>query len=191
MKKKAEAPAPTISNKRLYFPVVLVLTVGLVIIVGAVWLQVKRGGALSWTGPGQVLVFGILVIAVSVLMLRWIKREQRREVLKAQWLATLPRIPKLGKGKLPPAERFRVYDLDKQSLLGTLARAQLQLLIDAYKTWGIGENDFLVLDETIDAIAKKGGDADLLALLKKALGRRASVEMRWTSDPESNTAASK
>jgi len=191
MKKKAQEPVRSISNRRLYFPVFFVMGMGVLIVGAAVWLQIKHAGEQSWLGPLQVLIFGLLLIGVSILMLRWIQREQRREVMKQEWLKTLPRIPKLGKGKLPPAETFRLYDVEKKTLLGTLERPQLQTLIDAYKGWGIGENDFLLLDETIEALSKKSCDPELLAFLKKVLGRRDTVEMRWTSDPESDPAPNK
>jgi hypothetical protein len=184
MKKKPQAPPAAISHRRYYFPFVFTLIMGLAIVVAAVWFQVKRGGSLSWSGPGQVFVFGVIIIALSLLIFRWARKEMRREEKKAEWLTTLPRIPKLRSGKLPPAEKFRIYDLERATLIGRLPRVHVQLLIDSYDAWGVGQNDFLLLDETIEALAKRGTEPELLSFLRTALGKRGSVEIRWTSDPE-------
>lgn len=190
MKKKAQAPPATISPRRYYLPFVFTLLMGVAIVVAAVWFQLKRGGPLSWSGPGQVFVFGLLIIGLSLLIFRWARKEMRREEKKAEWIATLPRIPKLRSGKLPPAEKFRIYDLERATLIGRLPRVQLQLLIDSYDAWGVGQNDFLLLDETIQALAKRGTDGELLSFLKTTLGKRGSVEIRWTSDPEPESVSS-
>jgi hypothetical protein len=172
------------ANKRYYFPLISVFVLGVAVIAAGVWAQVKAGSKQIWSGPGQILLFGAALIGVSLLMLRGIRSEKRKQAAKAEWLNSLPKTPKLRKGKLPPAGHFRAYDLDAKALLGTLPRAQLQSLIDAYSGWGVGENDFLILDETIQALEKKRADADLIAFLKKAKGRKASVEIKWTSNPE-------
>lgn len=73
----------------------------------------------------------------------------------------------------------RLYDNESGSLLGQVTDAQLQFLIDRLEETHASDRDYYVDAGTIDMLEDDGGDAELVALLRRALDGRDGVELRW------------
>lgn len=73
----------------------------------------------------------------------------------------------------------RLYDNESGSLLGQVTDAQLQFLIDRLEETHASDRDYYVDVGTIDMLEDDGGDAELVALLRRALDGRDGVELRW------------
>ncbi len=75
---------------------------------------------------------------------------------------------------------IRLYDNDSGAELGTLAEEQLQFLIDQLEEETSDDQDYYLNPATLELLEKRGADAELLALLRRALGDQEGVEIRWT-----------
>jgi processive 1,2-diacylglycerol beta-glucosyltransferase len=75
---------------------------------------------------------------------------------------------------------IRLYDNESGAPIGEIDEAQLQFLVDHLEEESPDDRDYYVDGPTLDAFAEEGADAALLALLRKALGERDDMEIRWT-----------
>ena len=74
----------------------------------------------------------------------------------------------------------QLFDKDTGAALGTLTEAQFQFLQDHLEEESAEDTDYYLTPETIDVLEEEGGDAALLAVLRKALGQREEMEIRWS-----------
>jgi hypothetical protein len=77
---------------------------------------------------------------------------------------------------------IRLYEKDTKNFLGTITETQLQFLIDQFEEESTEDTDYYINQDTLDLIADAGADADLLTLLRQALGTRADIEIQWTKE---------
>ena len=75
-----------------------------------------------------------------------------------------------------------VFDNDSGADLGTISETQLQFLIDQLEEETSEDQDYYLNPQTLELLAKRGADADLMALLRTAMGDRDGVEIRWERD---------
>ncbi|MBN1629217.1 MAG: galactosyldiacylglycerol synthase [Thermoleophilia bacterium] len=68
---------------------------------------------------------------------------------------------------------------DGGKALGTIGEADLQLLIDQLEEEDEGDTDYYVSPMTIDWLEQNGASAELVALLKKAVGDSEGVDVVW------------
>jgi hypothetical protein len=87
--------------------------------------------------------------------------------------------PKLSAQELPQRDAFKIYDVETAKYLGTLSHSQLKYLIERYSKWGQEPNDFFVLAEEPEMLGADNADPELVAFLRRALGGRGSMEIRW------------
>jgi processive 1,2-diacylglycerol beta-glucosyltransferase len=73
-----------------------------------------------------------------------------------------------------------LYDNDSGAELGTLAEEQLQFLIDQLEEETSDDQDYYLNPATVELLEKRDADSELLALLRRALGDKEGVEIRWT-----------
>ena len=64
--------------------------------------------------------------------------------------------------------------------LGTITDAQLQFLIDQLEEESTDDTDYYIDQATLELFEEVGAEADLLGLLRQALGRRAGIEIVWS-----------
>jgi hypothetical protein len=74
---------------------------------------------------------------------------------------------------------FTIYDEATDVIYGTLNEAQLQFLMDHLEEESAEDTDFYINQATVDMLEQDGADADLLKLLRTALGGREDMDIRW------------
>lgn len=74
---------------------------------------------------------------------------------------------------------IKLYDTSNNALIGEINEAQLQFLIDQLEEESASDRDYYINQPTLDLFAQRGADADLLALLRGALGQRQDMKIRW------------
>jgi len=76
----------------------------------------------------------------------------------------------------------RIYDNDNETEIGTISDAQLDLLQEELIEESIDAYTFDVSGAAIDSLEMNGGDTTLIAMLRRALGSRSSMELRFDLD---------
>jgi hypothetical protein len=74
---------------------------------------------------------------------------------------------------------IKLYDTDTDALIGEITPQQLQFLIDRMEEESTEDRDYYIDEATLTWFEGLGADADLIALLRKALGNRSGIEIRW------------
>ena len=77
---------------------------------------------------------------------------------------------------------IKLYDKDTRVFLGTITEVQLQFLIDQLEEESTEDTDYYMNQATLDLFEEVGADADLLALLRQALGTREDIEIQWVRE---------
>jgi hypothetical protein len=75
---------------------------------------------------------------------------------------------------------IELRDEDTGAFLGTITEAQLQFLIDQLEEEDSEDTDYYINQATLDMFEQSGADPQLLSLLRKALGTRDDMEMKWS-----------
>jgi processive 1,2-diacylglycerol beta-glucosyltransferase len=81
------------------------------------------------------------------------------------------------------AKGFRMIQLHEKEtgvFVGTITAAQLQFLIDQLEEEAADDTDYYIDQATLDLFEEVGAEADLLALLRQALGTREGIEIVWS-----------
>ena len=73
----------------------------------------------------------------------------------------------------------RLYDAEGNAEIGTLTDEQFQFLVDQMEEESPQDRDYYVSADTIDMLAEEGGDPAMLELLRRALGGRDGMDVRW------------
>jgi hypothetical protein len=73
----------------------------------------------------------------------------------------------------------QLFDNDTGQPLGTITDAQLAVLTDLLEEESADDTDYYINLDTLDLLAERGADAGLVDLLRKALGDRQEMEIRW------------
>lgn len=76
---------------------------------------------------------------------------------------------------------IQLYDEALGTHIGTISEEQLQFLIDQLEEESTRDTDYYISAPTIDMLEENGADADLVRLLRDALGGRGGFELRWTA----------
>ncbi|HUP42013.1 MAG TPA: galactosyldiacylglycerol synthase [Thermoanaerobaculia bacterium] len=73
----------------------------------------------------------------------------------------------------------RLFDSETGAELGTIGDEQLRFLEDHLEEESADDRDYYFNRTMIDVLEEKGGDPELVVLLRRALGEREGVEIRW------------
>jgi len=76
---------------------------------------------------------------------------------------------------------IHLYDKDNDSLLGEISEEQFDFLMEHLEEESESDQDYYLTQDTVDFLEEEGADEGLLATLRKALGDRDEVEIRWES----------
>jgi hypothetical protein len=71
-------------------------------------------------------------------------------------------------------------DAERDTQLGTITEHQLKFLIDVLEEESSSDNDYYISADTIAMLETDGADADLIGLLRRALGEREGIDIRWS-----------
>jgi hypothetical protein len=77
---------------------------------------------------------------------------------------------------------IKLYNAGTNEALGDISEDQLQLLQDQFEEEWSGDQDYYINRATIDMLKEAGADAQLLALLERALGSGEEADIRWSSE---------
>ena len=90
-------------------------------------------------------------------------------------------IPSPGPGEPANASRpYRLNDAETGAVVGDITEHQLSKLTDELEEESDTDRDYYIDAATIDMLADAGADADLIAMLRHALGSRDGFEVTWT-----------
>jgi hypothetical protein len=76
----------------------------------------------------------------------------------------------------------KLYDKASGAPLGEITDAQLQFLRDQLEEESLEDADYYLNPATVDMFAARGADAELLDLLRRALGTRGEIEIVWSEE---------
>ena len=74
---------------------------------------------------------------------------------------------------------IQLRDKENGTLIGSISESQLQFLIDQLEEESETDQDYFINPATLDMFAKRGADAELLKMLRGALGERGGMEIEW------------
>ena len=74
---------------------------------------------------------------------------------------------------------IQLYDKETGASLGAITEDQLEFLVDQLEQESPEDRDYYINEPTLDAFEEAGADPALVALLRKALGEREEMEIRW------------
>jgi hypothetical protein len=77
---------------------------------------------------------------------------------------------------------IKVYDQATGRVYGTISEAQLQALVNQLEEESREDRDYYINAATVDLFEEKGVDADLVRLLRNALGDREDMDIRWARE---------
>jgi len=75
---------------------------------------------------------------------------------------------------------IQLRDKETGAFVGTITEAQLQFLMDQLEEESTEDKDYYINQAKLDLFEERGADADLLALLRQALGTREDIEIEWS-----------
>jgi hypothetical protein len=73
----------------------------------------------------------------------------------------------------------QLYDAEQGTRLGAISERQLQFLIESLEEESTTDQDYYLTGATIDMLEEDGADAELVGLLRGALGEREGIDVRW------------
>jgi len=76
----------------------------------------------------------------------------------------------------------RLFDSDSESEIGVITEAQLDFLQEELIEESIDSYTYNLSPAALDSLEKSGGDALLVAMLRKAMAGRSSMEVRYELD---------
>jgi hypothetical protein len=74
---------------------------------------------------------------------------------------------------------IRLYDKDTGKQVGEVADETFRFLVDLLEEESADDRDYFIDADTLDWMAEEGADPALVAVLRKALGGREEMEIRW------------
>ncbi len=77
---------------------------------------------------------------------------------------------------------IRIYDEASGAVFGTITEAQLQALMGQLEEESLEDTDYYINQATVDMLADKKVDPELVAFLRKALGEREDMDIRWARE---------
>ncbi len=72
-----------------------------------------------------------------------------------------------------------VYDADTGASLGTITDDQLRWLIGQLEEESTEDQDYYISQDTLDIFQDRGCPKDLMGFLRRALGNREDMDIRW------------
>jgi len=72
-----------------------------------------------------------------------------------------------------------LIDDETGALIGTVTEEQFKFLQDQLEEEGMEDRDYWFDADTLDMLAEEGADKAMIELLRKALGQREEMTVRW------------
>lgn len=74
----------------------------------------------------------------------------------------------------------KLYDTESGQEVGEITEAQLEFMVAQLEEESAEDRDYYINRPTLDLFLARGADADLVAVLRQAMGDRAEMEIRWS-----------
>ena len=74
---------------------------------------------------------------------------------------------------------IKLFDAASGVQIGNLTEQQLQILIDQLEEESKDDRDYYINAATLDMFDETGADTALVELLRRALGTRSEMDVRW------------
>ena len=74
---------------------------------------------------------------------------------------------------------IRLIDDETGALIGTVTEEQFKFLQDQLEEEGMEDRDYWFDADTLDMLTEEGADKAMIELLRKALGKREEMTVRW------------
>ena len=147
--------------------------------------QIRRTDTLVPVGFGHQAEFGGMEGAADILV-NTADAERARSVLADLELASdapsgaLPTGPPPASAPASAGPRtHRLVESASGATICEITEGQLKCLVDALEEESDTDRDYYIDAPTIDVLADAGADAELLGLLRTALGAREGIEIAW------------
>jgi hypothetical protein len=75
---------------------------------------------------------------------------------------------------------IQLHEKETGVFVGIITEAQLQFLIDQLEEESADDTDYYIDQATLDLFEEVGAEADVLALLRQALGTRDGMDIVWS-----------
>jgi processive 1,2-diacylglycerol beta-glucosyltransferase len=73
----------------------------------------------------------------------------------------------------------RIFNKETGTLLGTVDANDVQCLIDVLEEEDTKDVDYYIDPATVDILEDNGASASLVEMLRKAIGAREGIDIRW------------
>jgi processive 1,2-diacylglycerol beta-glucosyltransferase len=73
----------------------------------------------------------------------------------------------------------QLFDKETGSALGSITDDQFQFMMDQLVEESEEDTDYYFNEATLELFEEEGADAELLSILRRALGGREEMEIRW------------
>jgi hypothetical protein len=77
---------------------------------------------------------------------------------------------------------IRLVSKDTGKPIGAVSESDLQVLVDQLEEEDTEDTDYYISADTIDLLEENGASADLLRILRQALGDAEGIEVSWKRD---------
>ncbi len=77
---------------------------------------------------------------------------------------------------------IKIYDEATGAVYGSISETQLQTLMSQLEEESLEDTDYYINQATVDMFEEKKLDPALVALLRKALGDRDDMDIRWARE---------
>jgi processive 1,2-diacylglycerol beta-glucosyltransferase len=74
---------------------------------------------------------------------------------------------------------YRLTEAESGALIGDITARQLEYLVDELEEESDNDRDYYIDAPTIDVLADAGADAELVDMLRRAVGSREGIEIAW------------
>lgn len=75
-----------------------------------------------------------------------------------------------------------VTDVDTGAILGAITEAQLKFLVDQMEEESPTDQDYWINLDEVDTLEANGAEPALIAFLRRALGKRDEMTIRWQQE---------
>lgn len=77
---------------------------------------------------------------------------------------------------------IKLFDNDSDADLGVISDEQLEFLVEELVEESLDDCTYSINSTTIGTLEAHGGDSSLISVLRRALGTRTSMELRYEPD---------
>lgn len=76
----------------------------------------------------------------------------------------------------------KLYDKASGAEIGTVSEEQLRILFDQLEEESPADDDYYINRETVYMLEQEGADPSLIAILRRAMGDRDDMDIRWARE---------